>query len=501
MKLGTKTALGIDISNGRINLALLKKTKSGVKLLKAASGTFPHQAIHNGNIEDATALAKAIKKLMAKNKIHTCDTALSLVANPALAQLIDLPKPLPSNVRQFVLNEVKHYAVLPINNSMVDYCGIRSSGRPRKKRALIVAIERQKITEVTETLSREGLNIKAVEPAWIAYIRACYAKKIANNIDKNLLFVAIENDTAIFCLFRNQTLDFIRTKHLDADKHEPDKYCRWLTEQIDTIIQFYELQCPDKCDKWEVTLAANTCDDSMQKNIELLCSGFKPLELKFRTLKDAYLDTPVADTDIDNKPSAVAVGLAMKLLNITDCNPNINLLPQKIEQIKSERKQRRVIANVAAVAVLLMLLSIGFFSYKVDKLNTRKEAKKQAHAGQSMQELLDERMLLRKKIENVSDKFEEVNTVLDRSSFLMWAQILNDISLSTPKTLRITKLLCKDNSKLSLQGKAASYEAVHLFVDMLNKCKNIESASLSGTKHEGRPDGLKSYSIDCSLIE
>jgi hypothetical protein len=52
-----------------------------------------------------------------------------------------------------------------------------------------------------------------------------------------------------------------------------------------------------------------------------------------------------------------------------------------------------------------------------------------------------------------------------------------------------------------LEGQALSYEAVHLFVDMLNAGEYIESASLTGTKRDNRSGGLLRYSINCSLIQ
>ena len=71
-----KTALGIDVSDGRINLALLKKSANSVKLLKTAAAPLPDGAIKDGNIEDAMVLAKAIKKLKAQNRIRSHPTAI-----------------------------------------------------------------------------------------------------------------------------------------------------------------------------------------------------------------------------------------------------------------------------------------------------------------------------------------------------------------------------------------------------------------------------------------
>ena len=60
MKLSARTALGVDISEGLINLALLKQSAKGVELVKTASGPVPDGAIEGGNIQDPAALARAI---------------------------------------------------------------------------------------------------------------------------------------------------------------------------------------------------------------------------------------------------------------------------------------------------------------------------------------------------------------------------------------------------------------------------------------------------------
>ena len=63
MKLKARTALGVDISDGLINMALLKKSAKGIELVKTASGELPDGAIVDGRVEDPVVLAKAIKEL------------------------------------------------------------------------------------------------------------------------------------------------------------------------------------------------------------------------------------------------------------------------------------------------------------------------------------------------------------------------------------------------------------------------------------------------------
>ena len=89
-------ALGIDICNGRIHMALLKRTANGgVKLLKAARGFVPDGAMKDGNIENPALLASAIKKLKAamnnfEKGVETDNNARAQSAFYELQVLIDL---------------------------------------------------------------------------------------------------------------------------------------------------------------------------------------------------------------------------------------------------------------------------------------------------------------------------------------------------------------------------------------------------------------------------
>jgi Tfp pilus assembly protein PilN len=500
--LRTKTALGVDISDKRISLALLKRNKNGVELLASASAPVPDGAIKNGNIEDARVLAKAITELKTRNKIRSYPTAVSFVVDPVLIQILDLPKSIPGNIGQFVRNEVKHCAKLPIKNVVVDYCGIKSSARLGNRRALVVAADNQKITEVAKALTSEGLNIGAIEPASVAYIRACYEKKITRTFDLTLLFAIAREGILTLCLFRNQTLDFVRTKRLEADKCDPDKYSKWLAGEIYEVMRFYELEVLDKRDKWEVILTTDVYNEYIKDNIKVLGSDIEEVELEVRTPEDAYLDTPVADTNLLDKPSAVAVGLAMKLLNLPGCTLNINLLPPEIAEIKSAKKQTLIIANIAAVILFLMILSIGFFNITVGKIKGNTEQQQQTQLGQkNMKELLNKRASLNKQIVSVSEKLNGMNAVLKPGSFLRWGQILDGVRFAIPEKVRVTNLSSGDNSKMLLYGQALSYDAVYRFVGKLNACKQIESASLIETKKDDKSRDLVSYSISCSLIQ
>jgi Tfp pilus assembly protein PilN len=482
-----RTALGINISDGRITLALLRKNKAGVKLIKAAGCPVPDGAIKNGNIVDAKALAKAIKKLKTKNRIHSHRTAFNLVANPTLIQILDLPKDARNNARQFVHNEVKHYAVLPIKQAAVDFCGIKSSAKSPNRRVLVVATDRQKITAASATLNKKGLNIDAIEPAWMAYIRACYAKKIAGTFDTNRLFAIVCDGTLTLSLFRSQRLDFVRTERIEPQTLQSEEYPRWLAEKINAVIKFYDIEASGKQNKWNVTLVTDISAWSVPGTTDSLKATLSPAVLEVRTLEHAHL--------------TMAVGLAMKLLNVPGPGLNIDLLPPELIEAKSAEKQTLMIANIAAAIIFLLILSVGFLSAKGKKVNTRIEHNRQTQVSRNTPELLKEKALLQEQITDLSEKLDVTKDTLSAGSALKWERILSDIRRVTPPTVRITALHGSDNSRMLLDGQALSYEAIYLFVDTLSTCKNIESASLIGTEKYSGSEHLVKYSIRCSLIQ
>ncbi len=496
-----RTALGIDISDSRISLALLKKHGDSIKLLKAADCPVPDGAIKDGNIENAAVLARAIKKLKARNGIRLHPTAVSLIANPTLVQILDLPKDASGNVRQYVHNEVKHYAMLPIKKAAIDFCGIKSLSKSNNRQLLVVATDGQKVATVVKAMNRHGLNIEVIEPDWMAYTRACFAKKIAAKPDTNSLFATIFNGTLTLSLFRDQILDFVRVKPIEPDISQSKKCFEWLTEEINAVLKFYESGSSKKCNKWQVTLVISNSDDTIEKKTKQLSAKLKPAALKIRTFDDSYLDTPVAEQTGKYQPSAAAIGLAMGLLNISGHGLNINLLPSEVVTAKSKEKQTLLIANIAAVILVTMIISIGFLQAKTENVTADITQQKQLKVAHNTQELLKEQSALQEQIADVKSRLELMNNIFGPDSVPIWGQILNDIKIATPKTIRIKEIFSGDNSNLLLSGQALSYEAVYSFIEALCACKNIESASLIGSQNNNRSDSLVEYSINCSLAQ
>lgn len=512
MKLVSRVALGVDISETFISMALLKKDSTGVKLLKTASGPVPDGAIENGNVKDAAALSRAIRSLKNRITIRTTSAAVSLFSKPVIVQIMDMPRQVPSNIGQFVQDQVKHLAVLPGSKIALDFCGVSGGGSEAgpASRLLTVATDGQKVTELIKLCGQAGIVVDAIEPPVLAYARALYAEKIAEKFDCNVLIAVLRDNSLTLCVFRRQNIDFIRTKDISEEKPGTDELSPWLVaeqinRQINTIIQFYDVEVPDSCGKWEITVVADSAQ-LPENAAEVLAANVAGANLQLISSEDIS-HTPIvnqsgkfANGRRTDKPSLVAVGLAMKLLDKKAANLGVNLLPAERVRLKAAQRRVLITANIIAVILLIMILAVNGPTWKIKKLHKSIDHKR-ASLLQDMQTLVEKRVLEDEQISTITQKLNKIEKVLGSRHEVYWPALLSDIARRTPKTVCITGFSSGAGSSMFLEGLAISNEAVYLFVDMLNESGYIESASIFETEKDDSKNGLVRYEIGCSLAE
>jgi Tfp pilus assembly protein PilN len=499
MKLGNKTALGIDISETRIKLVLLRGGAYGAELLKAASSPVPEGAIEDGNVADPALLAHTLKELKVRNKIGwTNHAAVSLVANPVVLQIAELPKPLPTNIGQFVQNESRRCVVFSGMNVSSDYCRA-GSATDGQGRVLTVATDERSVAELAEACSRSGLNVEAIEPAVIACAKAFYAKKIADESEQNLLLATLRDGVLTLCVFRAQTLDFVRTKQLGEDQLAGSELCDWLAREMADIIKFYDFEITEAGQGWEIMVVS---DDQLAQDAEpILEKALSADRVQIRTDEDAWEDTPFAEENpAGEKPSAVAIGLAMRLLDMDSGSLRVNLAPPESAEVRGVKNHIMVTANIVAVLLLITILAAGVLGLMAKRVNQRISREKQTGQSQVIRGLLEEQELLERQMRQLSSRPDSLAIASGARDAGGWARILDDIRARTPETVRVTDLYGKKDSTIYVGGVSLSYDAVRLFIAMLNKSGYIESASPIQTERDREFDGMVKYSISCVLM-
>jgi len=500
MKLSAKTALGIDISEGLINLALLKQSAKGVELVKTASGPVPDGAIEDGSIKDPAALARAIRELKNHNSMRTRKAAVSLSVSPVITCILETPQGTPKNIGQFVRDELKSYVALSGREIAYDFCGIKS-GHGSGDRLLAVAADDEEVTELIRTYIRAGLDVEVLEPALLAYTRALYDEKIEGRFDCNVLVALLHGSTLTLCVFRKQTLDIVRVEDISEEKASPDELCRRLSAEINTIIRFYEVEVADSAGKWEVTVFADRVQ--LPDDAEKFLGAETPnAAWDVRSGENAYEDMIVEAKGCQAGRPALAISLAMGLLNARETGLRINLVPPESAEVRSVRKQLILTTVIIVLAVpLFAFLSAKALSLLADKVRKGIETRKQTEVSQETATLLKEQNFLERQIELLSKRPDGLKAIISSRRTVDWASILDDVKARTPEAVRITALHNSGEAGIALEGLALSYEAARFFVKKLNESDYISLASLSEATRDNSAGGLVTYTIDCSLTD
>jgi type IV pilus assembly protein PilM len=503
MKLKRHTAAGIDISQQRISIVLLESGENGPVLLKSASVKTPEGAVENGNIRDAALLARTIRDLRRRSGIRARHAAATLFARPAVVQILDMPKEAPTNVRQFVNSEIKNCVVLPSRDVAIDFCGIGSVRRTADKRVLAVAAENERMVELVRVCGTAGLRVEIIEPALLAYLRAIHGQKISGKTGCNVLVAILQGTTLTLCVLRNGLVDFIRTKEIAKTS---DDLSHRLADELSDVARFYDVDVPENTGKWEITVFVS---DSQQAVVEeLIKSRIQAEHLQVRRVEDAYMDTPVSGSSAitDEKPSPVAVGLAMNLLTrhgigVVAKLPDlwrINLLPPQITRIREAKRDVLVAANTVAAVLLIMVLTINIFALLIARATRGSLAKEQLVGKQDTSVLLEQQWLLDRRLGALTARLDGIQKIQATQKDVNWAMLFDEIRKITPGTVRITAMSCQDGSKMLIQGLALSDEAVYSFVNLLEKSPGIASVALLETR-EGYQKGIITYQLMCKL--
>ena len=499
MNLKSKTALGIDISEHRISVALLKKTASDVKLLRQGQVEVPEGAITDGNITNPALLGVAIKSLLKKSRISARRAVVSLVAKPVLTQIMQLPDDLPGNINTFIKSEIRHCPALSGKESKHDFCMFKKLSQNTMGRIFVSATDHDKLGDLLKTYSIAGIDATEIEPPVVAAARAVYDKKICDRYDYNVLIALVHGSVVTICVFRKDELDFIRSIEIDSDADDQEVYIDCCEREINSVIQYYDIEVDSAAEKWEIlavlenpTVQTNDLEFALQKSFGLnanVCSG-----------ATVYDDTVIAGNDKISQCSIVAAGLAMRDIEASGMNLAMDLTPPDAKEMKATKNFVLLTANMAAVVLLIIFIFAGIVRLQVGQAQKVMEQRKEAgDTEDNVEQLLRDQRHINTQIANLSNKKEKMCKIFEVKKEYLWPQILEDIRDNTPATLYITRISNSGGADLVLQGNATSFQSIHIFTKLLGESRHIKSATVAQTQKNLDVEGMVAYSIACVL--
>ncbi|MGA2915170.1 MAG: pilus assembly protein PilM [Sedimentisphaerales bacterium] len=498
MKTGSKKAFGIDISKTAVNFAELQKDGSQIKVLRY--GNLPINGIvNNGVIQNPAALTKSLKKFKIGRVFQHSDAVLTICAEPVLLQILNLPDSAPGEVKKIIQNEVRQYAVLPLKNIEMDYCGLRSSDS-EAKRALVGAGQSEYLTTTVKAIEKDNINVKAIEPAITAFIRACFNKVIRPAGKKNIMILLVRDDTLNLCVFEKQRLEFLRTKKFESDIAGSQQRCGWLKNEVESVLQFYELEKETKAQSWQIIIAGCPDNSAGVQIADEIRSQIARQDIEIMPFENSLMDVTI-EAKGDKEISSIAVGAAMKLLDEGISSIRLNLLPGEIISDRKAQKELLIITNVAACLLVFMFMLISFLTKKSINVSSNLYTVKYKPKVDIVA-LVESKKAIDEKISLIELNNAAIEKSINNRKYHNWAKLLVELAGAMPNTVLMENLESRDDGSMKIEGLAINYESANRFVNLLEQSRKIDTASLVSANQSAKfGGGLIDYSIMCSFAK
>jgi type IV pilus assembly protein PilM len=151
-----KSVVGLDIGSSAVKAVELKPVGKGFRVAAFGSEPVPQDAIVDGAIIDAGAVADAIRRVFDNNKAFKAkDVCASLSGNAVIVKKITLPVMTESELGESIYWEAEQYIPFDIQDVNLDY-EILDAGASGSMEVLLVAAKKDKIADYTNVISQAG---------------------------------------------------------------------------------------------------------------------------------------------------------------------------------------------------------------------------------------------------------------------------------------------------------------------------------------------------------
>ena len=156
----TKSVVGLDIGSSAVKAVELKAAGKGFRVAAYGVEPVPADAIVDGAIIDAGAVAEAIRQVFDHNKAFKAkDVCASLSGNAVIVKKITLPVMTESELDESIYWEAEQYIPFDIQDVNLDYQILDPGTGPDSRgsmEVLLVAAKKEKIGDYTGVIAQAG---------------------------------------------------------------------------------------------------------------------------------------------------------------------------------------------------------------------------------------------------------------------------------------------------------------------------------------------------------
>ncbi len=291
----SRPVVGLDIGSHGIKVVELDVRRKGGRdafsVAHIGYQALPHDAIVEGQVIDAAAVAEAIRTVFDKAKIAGRDVVVSISGNSVIIKKISLPAMETEELAESIIWEAKHNIPYPYEETNVDYAVLKPRpGAGEGMEILLVAVKKDKVAAFANLVGQARKNLAAIEVDAFALFNAFeinYPEEFAEktvaliNMGANVTTIVI-SDHGAPQLFRDLSFGgsaFVENlrKDLGIGLVEAENLLRGLPSrsvepfQVDAVLSLNTRSLIDEIDK---TFTFYQAEDKREGRIEqILLSG------------------------------------------------------------------------------------------------------------------------------------------------------------------------------------------------------------------------------------
>ncbi|MGH9239476.1 MAG: type IV pilus assembly protein PilM [Vicinamibacterales bacterium] len=154
-----KSVVGLDIGSSAVKAVELKPTAKDFRVTAFGIEPVPADAIVDGAIIDATAVANSIKRIFERNSFKTKEVCASLSGSAVIVKKITLPVMTETELHESIYWEAEQYIPFDIQDVNLDYQILDPGTGPDSRgsmEVLLVAAKKEKIGDYTGVIAQAG---------------------------------------------------------------------------------------------------------------------------------------------------------------------------------------------------------------------------------------------------------------------------------------------------------------------------------------------------------
>jgi len=173
-----RMSIGLDIGSSAVRAAEVMIDGDRKVLRRFAQVGLPAGAVIEGEVRDRAAVAAAIKRLWQHGRFSGKKVVVGLGSQRAMVRQVEMPPMPDSELRSALRLKIGEFLPIPVEQAVVDFAPLPGAdGATGERRLLLVAAQRDVISDELGAVGAAGLSVVAVDSSSLALLRAVAGQK------------------------------------------------------------------------------------------------------------------------------------------------------------------------------------------------------------------------------------------------------------------------------------------------------------------------------------